>query len=123
MRRLFLAVLLCGARAGAQMPASIVPVPLKVVDPAHIDKTANACTDFFQYANGAWLAKDTIPAEYASSGVGRDMTDRNELVVRSVLDDVLTRRATLPAASTPRKLATFYGTCMDSAAAERNGVA
>ena len=42
--------------------------------------------------------------------------------MRSVLDDVLARRASLPAGSTPRKLATFYGTCMDSATTERAGV-
>jgi putative endopeptidase len=126
MRRLLLvSSFLLAARAAAQpqQPASIVPVPLKVIEPAFIDTTAKACTDFFRFANGAWLAKDTIPAAYSSSGVARDMSDRNELVVRSVLDDVLARRAALPAGSTPRKLATFYGTCMDSTAAEQAGVA
>ncbi|AHG91591.1 peptidase M13 [Gemmatirosa kalamazoonensis] len=122
MRLLALAALVAVSEAAAQPPASIVPVPLKVVDPAFVDTTAKACTDFFQYANGAWLAKDTIPAAYSSSGVGRDMSDRNELVVRSVLEDVLARRATLAAETTPHKLATFYGTCMDSTAAERTGV-
>ena len=59
--------------------------PLKVVDVSMIDTTAKACTDFFLFANGAWLARDTIPAAYPSSGVSRDMADRNELVVKSVL--------------------------------------
>jgi putative endopeptidase len=81
-----------------------------------------ACTDFSCFANGGWLARDTIPAAYSSSGVVRDMADRNELVVRSVLDDVMAKRATFPAGSTQRKLGTFYATCMDSAAAERAGV-
>jgi putative endopeptidase len=122
-RFLLPALLLLGAAAGAQQPASVVPLPLKVVDVSFIDTTAKACSDFFQYANGAWLAKDTIPAAYSSSGVGRDMSDRNELAVRSVLDDALARKASLPNGSTPRKLATFYGTCMDSTAAEQAGVA
>lgn len=115
--------LAAAAPLAAQSPPTVVPLPLKVVDVAYIDKSANACQDFFQYANGAWLARDTIPAIYSSSGVGRDMTDQNELVVRSVLDDALARVATLPAGGTPRKLATFYGTCMDSTAAEAAGVA
>ncbi|GJG89277.1 metallopeptidase [Gemmatimonadetes bacterium T265] len=109
------------APATSAVPAP--PAPLKVVDVTFIDTTTRACTDFFQYANGAWLARDTIPAAYASSGVGRDMTDRNELAVRSVLDEALAGRAALPAGGTPRKLGTFYATCMDSAAAERDGVA
>ena len=107
-------------------PSSVVALParpLKVIDVAFIDTTVRACTDFFQFANGAWLAKDTIPAAYSASGVARDMGDRNELAVRSVLDDVLARQASLPKASTPRKLATFYGTCMDSSAAEHAGLA
>src|SRR2546425_3512862 len=107
--------------APPQLPAASSLVPLRVVDPAWIDTTTSACVDFFQYANGAWLAHDTIPAAYASSGVGRDMSDRNELVVRSVLDDAVARRASLPVANTLRKLGTFYATCMDSTAIEAAG--
>src|SRR5690348_8907713 len=95
--------------------------PLKVIDPAYMNRNAKACVDFFDFANGAWFAHDTIPAAYSSSGVGRDMGDRNELAVRSVLDDAMSKRASLPAQNTTKKLGTFYATCMDSAAAERDG--
>jgi putative endopeptidase len=104
------------ASAGPRLSA------LKVLDPSYMDTTVKACTDFSRFANGGWLAHDTIPAAYSSSGVSRDMADRNELVVRSVLDDVMAKRATFPAGSTQRKLGTFYATCMDSAAAERAGI-
>ncbi|HXD48964.1 MAG TPA: M13 family metallopeptidase [Gemmatimonadaceae bacterium] len=97
--------------------------PLKVIDATYIDRSANACVDFFDFANGAWLAHDTIPAAYSSSGVGRDMGDRNQLVVRSVLDDAMAKRKTLPANSTQRKLGTFYATCMDSTSIETLGLA
>ncbi|HEX8905410.1 MAG TPA: M13 family metallopeptidase, partial [Longimicrobiaceae bacterium] len=105
-------------------PQSVATLaPLKVVDPAMIDTTARACTNFFQYATGGWLNHDTIPAAYSSSGVGRDMADRNELVVRAVLEDAARRRASLPAGSTERKLGTYYASCMDSTTAERAGLA
>ena len=110
------------AAQGAPTPLPADTAPLKVLDPAFIDRTANACTDFMQYANGAWLAHDTIPAAYSSSGVGRDMGDRNELVVRSVLDDAMAQRASQPEGSTPRKLGTFYASCMDSTAIEKAGL-
>src|SRR5512140_2983940 len=93
---------------------SAVPIPLKVVDIPWIDTTTSACTDFFQYANGAWLAHDTIPADYSSTGVAREMSDGNELVVRALLDDAAARRSSFPLGSTERKLGTFYGSCMDS---------
>jgi len=97
--------------------------PLKVVDVRWIDTTASACVDFSQFANGTWLAHDTIPAAYSSSGVTRDMSDRNELVVRSVLEDAAAHRSSFPPESTPRKLGTFYATCMDSTAIEAAGIA
>ncbi|HET7228970.1 MAG TPA: M13 family metallopeptidase [Longimicrobium sp.] len=111
------------AAARAQAPASTVTLPpLKVVDVAMIDTTTRACSNFFQFATGAWLKNDSIPAAYSSSGVGRDMQDRNELVVRSVLEEAARRRSTLPAGSTERKLGTYYASCMDSTAAERQGL-
>ena len=116
-----IALPLAAASAQSPLPATAVP-PLKVVDPAYVDRSANACTDFFLFANGAWLKNDTIPAAYSSTGVSRDMGDRNELVVRSVLDEAMAQRKTLPASSTKRKLGTFYATCMDSASAEKAGV-
>ncbi len=107
----------------AQAPAAGVGwPPLKVVDIRWMDTTVSACTDFAQFANGAWLAQDTIPAAYSSSGVTRDMSDRNELVVRSVLEDAAAHRSGFPPDSTPRKLGTFYSTCMDSTAIEAAGV-
>src|SRR5690242_19516319 len=95
--------------------------PLHVIDATMIDTTANACGDFFQFANGAWLARDTIPAAYSYSGVSRDMADRNELVVRSVLDEAMANRSSPSTISTQRKLGTFYASCMDSIGAEAKG--
>lgn len=99
-----------------------IPPPLKVFDPSYMDTTVHACRDFFAFANGGWLKRDTIPAAFSSSGVSKDMTDRNELVVRSVLDDAMAARHSQPANSTKAKLGTFYASCMDSTAAEKAGI-
>jgi putative endopeptidase len=103
---------------------SAVPIPaLKVFDPSYIDTSVNACQDFFSFANGAWVKRDTIPAAFSSSGVTKDMTDANELVVRSVLEDAMAKRHSMPAGSTVAKLGTYYASCMDTARAEREGLA
>lgn len=96
--------------------------PLRVIDTTVIDTSTKACSDFFQFANGAWLARDTIPAAYSFSGVSRDMADRNELVVKSVLDEAMAKRALPTTTSTQRKLGTFYASCMDSVGTEAKGV-
>ena len=66
---LLVALCLSAGPAIAQSAPDSLP-PLKVVDVAYMDTTARACTDFFRFANGAWLKHDTIPAAYSSSGVG-----------------------------------------------------
>src|SRR5262249_2222379 len=93
------------------------------VDTSFMNRKVSACTDFFDFANGAWFARDTIPAAYSTSGVARDMTDRNQLAVRSVLDEAMAKRGSLPANNTTHKLGTFYASCMDSAAVEKAGAA
>jgi putative endopeptidase len=119
-------VLLSTATLGAQSTGNLASVgslpALKVFDASYVDKSANACQDFFRFANGAWLKSDTIPAAFSSSGVTKDMTDRNEAVVRSVLEDAMKNRNSAPAGSTQRKLGTFYASCMDSARADREGI-
>jgi putative endopeptidase len=107
-----------------QVSSTAVPIParLKVFDPAYIDTSVNACQDFFAFANGGWIKHDTIPAAFSTSGVSKDMTDANELVVRSVLEDAMAARKTRPANSTVAKLGRYYASCMDSARAEREGV-
>jgi predicted metalloendopeptidase len=129
LNRMLAAALLvaCASAARAQRQSATVRIdqslaPLKVIDVSMIDTTAHACDDFFQYANGAWIARDTIPAAYPASGVSRDMADRNELVVRTVLEYAMAKRSLPSTNGTQRKLGTFYASCMDSAGAESKGV-
>ncbi|HKV50474.1 MAG TPA: M13 family metallopeptidase [Gemmatimonadaceae bacterium] len=116
----------CSHEAAPATPASTTQTAelpaLKVVDPAYMDTTVKACTDFNLYANGGWLKTDTIPAAYSETGVFKDMADRNELVVRSVLEDAMAKAPSLPDTSTEHKLGTFYASCMDSSSAESAGV-
>ncbi len=121
VRSLILASVALSAASAPAVAQKALP-PLKVIDPSYMDKSVSACVDFFSFANGTWFKHDTIPAAYSSSGVGRDMSDRNELAVRSVLDDAMAKRGSTPAQSTEHKLGTFYATCMDSSAAERDGL-
>ena len=83
---LLVARCLSAGPAIAQSAPDSLP-PLRVVDTSYIDRSASACTDFSQFANGAWLRRDTIPAAYAVTGVGKDMTDRNEAVVHALLEE------------------------------------
>jgi putative endopeptidase len=70
-RGIIAALLAVSGTLGAQRQAAAPRLdkqlaPLRVIDATMIDTTARACGDFFQFANGAWLARDTIPAAYSS---------------------------------------------------------
>ncbi|HEY4320320.1 MAG TPA: M13 family metallopeptidase [Gemmatimonadales bacterium] len=118
---LFVAVACDGAPRSATALSATPPHDIKVVDVSFIDTLSRACDDFFQYAVGAWLAHDTIPDEYSSSGVEKEMNDNNEAVLHVVLDDLAARRTAIPADSATHKLGVFYASCMDSLAVESEG--
>src|SRR6266702_8898551 len=47
--------------ADAQKPSP--PIAIKSFDLSAIDKTADPCTDFYQYACGNWVKENPIPAD------------------------------------------------------------
>src|SRR5215212_536206 len=78
-----------------------------------VDRNANACTNFFDYANGAWRAANPIPdsqarwsRRWASGELSKDQ-------LKAILDDV-SQRHDWPAGSVDQQIGDFYGSCMDA---------
>jgi putative endopeptidase len=93
----------------------------KPIDPANLDTTCAPCKNFFQYANGGWLKRSTIPGDQPRWGSFNELQEQNYAALRNVLSDAATN-ASSSADPNLRKLGTFYGTCMDSAAVETAGI-
>lgn len=86
---------------------------------ASIDTSANACTDFFQFACGNWVKANPIPSDQSRWGTFNALADRNRNTLRSLLDGAM---AAGPAGSpNDQMLANFYGSCMDTAAIDSTG--
>jgi putative endopeptidase len=115
-RALVLCALALPASTGAQ---SAVPMP--AFDPSSIDRKFGACQDFFMFANNGWIERNPIPPAFSSWGAFNELTERNTLVLKGILERAAAEAPTTTDAST-RKLGTFYASCMDSTAAERAGV-
>jgi putative endopeptidase len=92
----------------------------KPLDPANIDRTANACVDFYQFANGGWLKSNPLPAAYSRWGSFEELGETNRSNLTKILDAA--SKAPASASRNTKMIGTFYASCMDSAAAEQAGI-
>ena len=51
-----------------------------------MDRTADPCTDFFQYANGKWLAANPVPADRSRYTAYDEITERNLTALRALVE-------------------------------------
>ncbi|HEY4303194.1 MAG TPA: M13 family metallopeptidase [Gemmatimonadaceae bacterium] len=107
----------------ATLATSAVAQRARVLDRANLDTTCAACTDFYEYANGGWLKRNTIPPDKTSLGSFGMLGDRNQEVVQKiVIDDAnLVRDGEATAGTNDWKIGNFYLACMDTTALDKLG--
>jgi len=91
------------------------------LDVSGFDKSANPCTDFYDYVNGPWLKTATIPGDRTSWGPWTELVIRNEKVLLGALDE-LSKKPQGNAPGWQRKVVDFYRSGMDLEAIERAGL-
>jgi len=90
-------------------------------DSSGMDLRASACTDFYQYANGGWLAANPIPAAYPAWGVANVLNERNREVLHQILESAAANTAA-PKGGNEQKVGDYYASCMDEAKIEADGL-
>src|SRR2546425_11513608 len=90
-------------------------------DLASLDKTTAACSDFYQYANGGWLAANPISAAYSSWGVANILNEKNRDMLHEILE-AAAKNTSAPKGSSEQKVGDYYASCMDETKIESEGI-
>jgi putative endopeptidase len=116
MRKLPLASVLLSTALLAQTPA-----PQRGVFAGDIDRSADACSNFFDYANGAWRKANPIPASMQRWSRRWASGELSKEQLRTILDE-LSQRGDWPKGSVDQQVTDFYGSCMDEARIDELGI-
>lgn len=90
---------------------ALAAAPHSGIQVEDMDQTCKPCTDFWQYVNGGWIGRNPIPARLTSWGPMTLMSEGNRERMRSLLES---------AGGT--KMGTLYQSCMDTRAADAEGL-
>jgi putative endopeptidase len=107
------------APAPAEHPLAAVPYSPSL-DVADMDRTANPCSDFYQYVCGGWIRNNPIPADQASWDVYAKLSNENRQFLWGILEENAKRTNRTPA---QQKIGDYYAACMDTDAISARGLA
>src|SRR5215468_10949710 len=87
---------------------------------ADMDTAASPGDDFFEYANGAWLKKNPIPATESGWGIGNVVRDELYDQLRTISESAAKKNAA--PGTDEQKIGDFWTTAMDEAKADQLGL-
>ncbi|HWS70833.1 MAG TPA: M13 family metallopeptidase N-terminal domain-containing protein, partial [Thermoanaerobaculia bacterium] len=90
-------------------------------DRANLDPSVSACTDFYEYANGGWLARNPIPPQYTGWGMLSGLQQENRQVLREILETAANKPAERRS-PVEQKIGDFYASCMNTAQIDAAGL-
>ncbi|MDR1764254.1 MAG: M13 family metallopeptidase [Dysgonamonadaceae bacterium] len=91
------------------------------IDPSNLDTTAIAGDDFYQYADGGWIATHPLKPEYARYGAFDALGEKSQEQVRALIAELSAKKNAT--GSIPQKVCDLYALAMDSDRLNSEGAA
>jgi putative endopeptidase len=101
-------------------PGLLAAADARSMDQSAMDRSANPCMDFYQYACGGWIAHNPLPADRSRWGRFGELSDRTEKVLLDLLQGAAEARPGRSAID--QKIGDYYQSCLDTAAINRKGL-
>src|SRR5690242_9488273 len=89
-------------------------------DPAALDRTADPCVNFYQYACGGWMTANPIPGDQSRWGRFNVLQERNRTILQSILEGVSMNKAGRTVVE--QQIGDYYSACMDEKTIDAKGV-
>ena len=86
-------------------------------DLSAIDKSADPCADFYQYACGNWRKDNPIPADQVRWGRFNELSERNNYLLYTELKAA----ADAPKSALQKQYGDFFAACMNTAEVDKLG--
>src|SRR6185436_20535928 len=64
---------------------SVVPMQTTPLEPANLDRSVSACTDFYQFANGGWIKAHPVPPAFSVWGSFTELQENNQSNLLTIL--------------------------------------
>ncbi len=87
-----------------------------------MDRSVNACDDFYRFAVGKWRETHPLPPQYSRFGRFEELSERNREVLHTILEEDAAAAPTAPSGSAQQKIGDFYAACMNETAIEQAGI-
>ncbi len=88
------------------------------IDLSAIDKSADPCQNFYQYACGSWIKNNPIPPDESRWSRFNELNQRNQVILRGILEEAAQNQSSSPV---DQKIGGFYASCMNEPEIERRG--